>query len=401
MTSFDDQALNNFLEYLRIPSVHPDVNYDQCVKFLKKQASDLNLPIEIYSVVTGKPIVVITWVGQEPSLPAIMLNSHMDVVPVFPESWTYPPFDAHMDKNGDIFARGSQDMKSVGIQFIEAIRRLKLNDIKLKRTIHLSFVPDEETGGKDGMAKFVKTKDFRNLNVGFSLDEGMASPVEEFPIYNGERSIWHMHIHCPGQTGHGSLLHENTAGEKVRYIIDKFMDLRAQEKQKLKENSNFTIGDVTTINLTQLKGGVQSNVVPEELIVVFDVRIAVTVDMPKFEAMVNQWCKEAGSGIFIEYEQKEPQIACTKLDSSNPFWLAFKESTDKMKLKLKPQIFPGGTDSRYVRELGIPAIGFSPMNNTPVLLHDHNEFLNKDIFFRGIEIYKDIIVSVANVAGKK
>lgn len=71
------------------------------------------------------------------------------------------------------------------------------------------------------------------------------------------------------------------------------------------------------------------------------------------------------------------------------------------KLKLKPQIFPGGTDSRYVRELGIPAIGFSPMNNTPVLLHDHNEFLNKDIFLRGIEIYKDIIVSVANVAGKK
>lgn len=46
-----------------------------------------------------------------------------------------------MDKNGDIFARGSQDMKSVGIQFIEAIRRLKLNDVKLKRTIHLSFVP--------------------------------------------------------------------------------------------------------------------------------------------------------------------------------------------------------------------------------------------------------------------
>lgn len=40
------------------------------------------------------------------------------------------------------------------------------------------------------MAKFVKTKDFTNLNVGFSLDEGMASPVEEFPIYNGERSIW-------------------------------------------------------------------------------------------------------------------------------------------------------------------------------------------------------------------
>lgn len=52
--------------------------------------------------------------------------------------------------------------------------------------------------------------------------------------------------------------------------------------------------------------------------------------MPKFEAMVDQWCKEAGSGVFIEYEQKEPQIASTKLDNSNPFWVALKESTDKM-----------------------------------------------------------------------
>ncbi|KAJ8952137.1 hypothetical protein NQ318_018473 [Aromia moschata] len=56
--------------------------------------------------------------------------------------------------------------------------------------------------------------------------------------------------------------------------------------------------------------------------------------------------------------------------------------TPKMKirnrgLKLKPQVFPGGTDSRYVRSLGLPAIGFSPINNTPVLLHDHDEYLDE------------------------
>lgn len=32
----------------------------------------------------GKPIVVITWLGQKPELPSILLNSHMDVVPVYP-----------------------------------------------------------------------------------------------------------------------------------------------------------------------------------------------------------------------------------------------------------------------------------------------------------------------------
>lgn len=40
------------------------------------------------------------------------------------------------------------------------------------------------------MKKFVHTPDFKALNVGFALDEGMASPNEEFIIFNGERSIW-------------------------------------------------------------------------------------------------------------------------------------------------------------------------------------------------------------------
>lgn len=60
-------------------------------------------------------------------------------------------------------------------------------------------------------------------------------------------------------------------------------------------------------------------------------------------------------------------------------------------------IFPGGTDSRYLRELNIPALGFSPMNNTPVLLHDNDEYLEKHVFLRGIDIYCRIIPALANV----
>ena len=65
-------------------------------------------------------------------------------------------------------------------------------------------------------------------------------------------------------------------------------------------------------------------------------------------------------------------------------------------LKLNKEIFPAGTDSRFLRDLGIPAIGFSPMPNTPILLHDHNEYLNEDVFIRGISHFVKIISSVAN-----
>ena len=49
-------------------------------------------------------------------------------------------------------------------------------------------------------------------------------------------------------------------------------------------------------------------------------------------------------------------------------------------------------------QVGLPALGFSPMNKTPVLLHDHDEFLNEDVFLKGIDIYCQIIPAIGNVA---
>jgi aminoacylase len=114
----------------------------------------------------------------------------MDVVPVFEEKWTQPPFGANMDSQGRIYARGAQDMKCVGMQFLGAIRALKKDGAQPKRTIHLTFVPDEEIGGLLGMAEFVHTDEFKKLNCGFAIDEGVASPNEEFSLYYAERSLW-------------------------------------------------------------------------------------------------------------------------------------------------------------------------------------------------------------------
>lgn len=66
-------------------------------------------------------------------------------------------------------------------------------------------------------------------------------------------------------------------------------------------------------------------------------------------------------------------------------------------LKTRVRVFPGATDSRYVRYAGIPAIGFSPINNTPLLLHDHDEYLRASTYLHGIEVYKKLISAVSNV----
>lgn len=60
-------------------------------------------------------------------------------------------------------------------------------------------------------------------------------------------------------------------------------------------------------------------------------------------------------------------------------------------------VCPAGTDARFIREKKIPAFGFSPMNNTPILLHDHNEFVSASVYLNGIEIYKKIIQNLSDV----
>lgn len=126
-----------------------------------------------------------------------MLNSHMDVVPVFEEYWTHPPFAAEMDENGDIYARGAQDMKCDGMQYLAAIRALKRQGInRLKRNVYISFVSDEETGGLHGMAGFVKTDAFKKMNLAFVLDEG-GPPIDDegtLPAHYFERFPWQIEI---------------------------------------------------------------------------------------------------------------------------------------------------------------------------------------------------------------
>jgi len=393
----EDPAVTLFREYVRIESVQPNPDYEGCIRFLSAQAEILDLPYQVLECVAGKPIFIMTWVGTEPDLPTVMLNSHTDVVPVFPEHWTHPPFSAFKDKEGNIYGRGTQDMKCVGIQHLEAVRRLKNSGKRLKRTLHLSFVPDEEIGGLDGMMKFVHTQEFKKLNVGFGLDEGIAVPGDTIPVYFGERNVFWIQITCNGSPGHGSRFLENNAAIKAQYMINKLLGFRAKEKARLESDPSLTLGDVTTVNLNIMKGGVQTNVVPDKFDLTFDIRITPTTKLQEFEKMIRDWMAEAGEGLELTFIQKFTDQTMTSTSPEDPWFSALTAGFDKHNLKTKNEIFPAGTDSRYLREVGIPAIGFSPMPNTPTLLHDHNEFLNETIFLKGIDIFTDIIQNVANV----
>ena len=44
------------------------------------------------------------------------------------------------------------------------------------------------------------------------------------------------------------------------------------------------------------------------------------------------------------------------------------------------------------------AIGFSPIRRSPILLHEHDEYLAEDVFLEGCEVYIAIIHALSSQA---
>ncbi|CAD5221862.1 unnamed protein product [Bursaphelenchus okinawaensis] len=394
----DELAIKRFQQYLQVNTEQPTPDYEKSTTFLIEYANELGFETWTYECVKGKPFVGMVLKGSDPSLPSVMLYSHTDVVPTFPGHWKYDPYSAHRDEKGDIYARGAQDMKCVGVQYMEALRRLIKEGKTFKRTIHLVWGPEEEVGGIDGMALFAKTEKLKSLNIGFILDEGLATEDDAYKVYYGERCPWWIKVTCSGSPGHGSKFIENTAGEKLQSIINSFLAFREEQRLKLANNPDLKLGDVTTVNLTKIEGGVQQNVLPAEFIAYFDIRVTPTVDFEAFEKQIQEWCTKAGPGVKCEFLQKCMVKQLTPTTKDDPWWNAFSSVMDELNCKISKEIFVGATDSRYLREQGYKSIGFSPMINTPQLLHDHNEYLNDKVFLRGgFRSTKNFLERLANV----
>ncbi|KAI9598089.1 aminoacylase-1A-like protein [Syncephalis fuscata] len=396
----DATAVKNFQDYIRIRTEQPNPDYKSAMTFLKQLADEITLSFKTVEPVANKPVAILTWTGTDASLPSIMLNSHTDVVPVFKDQWTHDPFAAERVRqdNGDykIFGRGTQDMKVVGISYIEALRRLKQDGWQPRRTLHLTYVPDEELGGATGMAVFCKTKEFNDLNIGVALDEAGTSIYNVHNVMYGERAPWPFTVKATGATGHGSKFIKNTAAKKLMGIANELLKF-SDEQEKLLNNGSHNgklhISDVSSINLTMLKGGIQFNVVPSEMEATFDLRVTPKTDTKKLSKWLDDLAVKYNVTITYKHGRIEPVLM--PLDDKNVWWNIIQNTYKDLDIAPRPIIGIGATDARYLRAIGIPAFGISMLPNTPKLSHSNNEFAYESVYLKAITKYKALIKNLA------
>lgn len=275
----------------------------------------------------------------------------------------------------------------------------------------MSYVPDEEIGGFDGAAKFFPSKDFDDLNVGFAMDEGQASTNDEFRVFYADRSPWHVTIRATGIPGHGARMYDNSAMENLMIGIEMMSQFREAQfdvvKRGLAANS-----EVISVNPVYLKAGIVTangfamNMQPSEAEAGFDVRMPPTADPELIRKRLAEEWAPASRNMTYQIVQKGPnrdyrgRPLMTSTDNTNPWWSVFKQAITAVGGELgKTEILASTTDARFIRQRGIPALGFSPMTNTPILLHEHNEHLQDTVYLRGIKVYESIISSLSSFEG--
>jgi len=292
------------------------------------------------------------------------------------------------------------------------------------------------------MAAFLSSKLYQNLpsGIALALDEGLASTDETYSVFYGERLPWWIDVTATGNTGHGSRFIEHTAVEQITKVIRKALEFRegqrvalhgsveeadhsncahavAAKKRRAERESKgakVTMGDVTSLNVTTLQAGVKSgnsfvyNCVPPIAKCSMDIRISPHVEPTEIKDMINDWCKECSAseedGHKVTWEHIPPMTgsstmkhAITSLDTKvNPWYGVFGSALKEMGMKFNPEVFPAATDSRFLRLLGVRALGFSPMRNSEILLHENDEYLDEKVFLEGIGVYVHLIQALGS-----
>ena len=167
----------------------------------------------------GAHSVIFTWRGSDASLAPVIFLAHQDVVPIEPgteDRWTYPAFDGVIAE-GQVWGRGTMDMKGHLITLLSAVERHLAEGTEPARTVYLVLGADEEVGGAGARAAAQYIAE-TGQRAWFTLDEGgftiMENPVSGTPaamIAVAEKGYMTVEITARARGGHSSTPPEHTS----------------------------------------------------------------------------------------------------------------------------------------------------------------------------------------------
>jgi len=164
-------------QYVRLQSVNPPGDVTAAADFVAGLLRQHGLQPEVITTGPGRVNLYMRLKGKRAD-GALMLLHHMDVVPApHPEAWEFPPFEARIGFN-QLWARGSLDMKGIGLCHLLAFVDAAKNPSREHDLVFLA-TGDEETGSEFGLAWLLEHRPEIFEGVSYVLNEGGITEMRQ------------------------------------------------------------------------------------------------------------------------------------------------------------------------------------------------------------------------------
>lgn len=224
-TQRKDQILNEYLTFLKFPSISSEPAYKepvlQCADWLTTYLKNIGLTTEVWQT-PGHPVIFAT-TKIDNTKPTLLIYNHYDVQPVDPlELWQSPPFEPTI-RNGQVYARGAQDNKGQCFYVLQALKILLERDC-LPLNVKLCIEGEEEHGSA-GLAAILKQRK-EQLKADYLAIVDLGIPNLETPsITFGIRGLVAMDVDL---TGSNIDLHSGSHGGVIFNPIHALVELLAK-----------------------------------------------------------------------------------------------------------------------------------------------------------------------------
>jgi acetylornithine deacetylase/succinyl-diaminopimelate desuccinylase-like protein len=200
--------------------------------------------------------------------PTVALNAHGDVVPPG-RGWTRDPYGAAIEDGPHgrvMYGRGAAVSKSDFATYTFALLALKdaaAKGAKLGGAVELHLTYDEESGGDIGPKRL--------------LDEGLTKPDYviaagfSYSVVNAHNGCLHLEVVVEGKQAHAAI---PDSGADALEAANAVLTALYASRQALAGNRSGTSGiSAPTLNVGLINGGINTNVVPDQVTFRLDRRI--------------------------------------------------------------------------------------------------------------------------------
>ena len=280
--------------------------------------------------------------------PVIALNAHGDVVPPG-EGWSHDPYGAEI-ADGKLYGRAAAVSKCDFATYTYAVRALEALGLPLKGGVELHFTYDEEYGGE--------------LGPGWLLGKGLTRPDLEiaagfsYQVVNAHNGCLQMEVTVHGVMAHAAIPDSGVdALQGAVAILNALYALNATYKSVRSQVPGITH---PYLNVGQIQGGTNTNVVPGKVVLRLDRRMIPEENPAEVEAAVRQTIQDAAAqvpGISVDIRRLLMAHALKPLPGHEQLaTLLCRHGTEIFGEPITVTGTPLYTDVRIYGEHGVPAV---------------------------------------------